>query len=57
MIVKFENHENDFIKKSEEIPDESLRHCQAHVTFSEQNERVITRKINENKILTKSRFS
>lgn len=40
LIVKFENHENDFIKKSEEIPDESLRHCQAHVTFSEQNQRV-----------------
>jgi hypothetical protein len=40
LIVKFENHQDDFIKKSEEIPDESLRHCQAHVTFSEQNERV-----------------
>ena len=33
-------HEDDFIKKSEQIPDECLRHCQGHATFSEQNERV-----------------
>jgi hypothetical protein len=38
--VSFENQENDFIKKSEDIPDELLRKCQAHSTFSEQNERV-----------------
>ena len=40
LTVTYKCHENDFIKKSARIPDDSLRKCQAHVTFSEQNERV-----------------
>ncbi len=44
--VKFENNTDDFIKKSELIPDEDLRTCLAKNIFSEKNRRVSSLKIN-----------
>ena len=41
LTVSFKNNEDDFLKKSNVIPDDLIRKCQAHNAFSEQNIRVI----------------
>ncbi len=38
--VKFENHAEDFIRKTEEIPDDLLRKCAMKSVFIEQNSKV-----------------
>ena len=40
LTVKFDILENDFLQKSENIPDEKLRTCQGVTTFQEQLPRV-----------------
>lgn len=40
LTVVFKNNTDDYIKKSEQIPDKEIRNCQAQTTFSEQSQRV-----------------
>jgi hypothetical protein len=40
LTVNFENHVEDFFEKSENLPDDVLRDCNAECTFSEQNFRL-----------------
>jgi hypothetical protein len=40
LTVVFDIQEDDFIKKSEDVPDEKLRNCQAITTFIERFPRV-----------------
>ena len=42
LTVNFSLLEDDFLKKSEDIPDLKLRTCQGMTTFTEQNPRVIS---------------
>lgn len=40
LTVMFRNNKDDFIKKTEDIPDEKIRNCIAKNTFIENNIRV-----------------
>ncbi len=38
--VVFENHQEDYIKKNQAVPDDLLRGCAMKTAFNEQNSRV-----------------